>query len=434
MRSRLLLGLLSLAACERVQPPVAPLPFDSFTSGNGGGRIAFVSSRDGNSEIYVVNADGTGLTRLTDDPAVDAYPAWSPDGSRIAFSSTRDGHYNIYVMNADGTGVTQLTTSTGSVRSQAPAWCGTKIAYMSDDYLGSFPDVYVMNDDGSGQTRLTLDNAAFDEFPSWSPTCGQIAFTKDPSGQEQVVVMNADGSGATQLTSGSRNSHPAWSPDGTRIAFTSDRESPGNNTDIYVMNADGTQPTRVTPWSDFHFDFRWYDLPAWSPDGTQIAFQRIFGVAPPGTYVINVDGSGLTRLADGIYYNRAAWTGPSAPPPPPPPPPPPIHIGDLDGSSLRDRSTWSATIEITVQDADLNPVNGAAVTGTWSVGTRSTCTTGDAGSSGTCAVVLAGLKQSVPAVTFTVTAVTLTGYAYDPAANHDVDGNSDGTAITINKR
>ena len=128
-----------------------------------------MSDRDGNSEIYVMNVDGTGLTRLTDDPAVDVYPAWSPDGSRIAFTSTRDGHNNIYVMNADGTGVTQLTTSTGSVGSQAPAWCGTRIAYMSDDFFRSFPDVYVMNDDGSGQTRLTLDNAAFDESPTGPP-------------------------------------------------------------------------------------------------------------------------------------------------------------------------------------------------------------------------------------------------------------------------
>ena len=306
MRSKLLLGLLALAACERVQPPVAPPQFDGSASESGSGRIAFVSNRDGNSEIYVKNADGTGLTRLTDDPAVDVYPAWSPDGSRIAFTSTRDGHYNIYVMNADGSGVTQLTTSTGSVGSQAPAWCGTQIAYMSDDYFDMFPDVYVMNDDGTGQTRLTLDNASFDEFPSWSPDCGKIAFTKDPSGKDQVYVMNADGSGVTQLTNGgiSKNSHPAWSPDGTRIAFSTDRDDVGHSTEIYVMNADGTQQTRVSANSDFHL----YDFPAWSSDAAQLAFQAS-AVATPGIYIMNADGSSVT-LFDDSAVSRPAWFGP----------------------------------------------------------------------------------------------------------------------------
>src|SRR5213083_3084647 len=154
MRSKLLLGLLSLAACERVEPPVAPQHVDPLTSQSSSGLIAFVSNRDGNNEIYVMNADGTGLTRLTNDPASDVYPAWSPDGSRIAFTSTRDGHNNIYIMNADGSGVTQLTTETTSFGSQAPAWCGTRIAYMTDEDYSPYPDVYVVNDDGSGETRL----------------------------------------------------------------------------------------------------------------------------------------------------------------------------------------------------------------------------------------------------------------------------------------
>ncbi|HXI33128.1 MAG TPA: PKD domain-containing protein [Gemmatimonadales bacterium] len=272
------------------------------------GRIAFVSSRDGNAEIYVMNADGSGVTRLTDDPASDFYPTWSPDGSRIAFTSTRDGHNNIYVMNADGSGVTQLTTSTSPFGSQAPAWCGTRIAYMSDDYYEEFPDVYVMNDDGTGQTRLTLDNAAFDEFPSWSPDCTQIAYTTDPSGKEQIVVMNADGSGATQLTSGGINSHfaahPAWSPDGSRIAFMSDRAD-HSLWQIYVMNADGTGQTALTNTNSNE------DFPTWSPDGTQIAFSS--SRVPHGTYIMNADGSGTTYFADGVWASRAAWIGSSAP-------------------------------------------------------------------------------------------------------------------------
>jgi len=109
-----------------------------------------------------------------------------------------------------------------------------------------------------------------------------------------------------------------------------------------------------------------------------------------------------------------------------------MHVGDLDGSASSDRSTWAATVEVTVHDADHNLLNGVTVTGTWSIGGSSaTCTTGDTGS---CTVGQASLQQSVPSVTFTVTAVTMTGQAYDAGANHDVDGSSDGTTITITKR
>jgi Tol biopolymer transport system component len=306
-----LFATLAIAACDRSSSPVAPSSGSrSFAATDQStGRIAFVSARDGNDEIYVINADGTGLTRLTDDPGSDFYPAWSPDGSRIAFTSSRDGHQNIYVMNADGSGVTQLTTSTTAYGSQAPAWCGTKIAYMSDAYIQAFPDVYVMNEDGTGQTRLTIGNATFDQYPTWSPTCAQIAFTQDPGGKDQISVMNADGTGVTTLTAGpGKNTRPAWSPDGTRIAFSSDRDSPINSTDIYVMNADGTQPTRVTVTASFHM----YDFPAWSPDGTQLLFWA--SVAPTrGLYLVNADGSGLTLFSDSAG-NRASWFGAAAPP------------------------------------------------------------------------------------------------------------------------
>ncbi len=84
------------------------------------GQIAFVSRRDGNSEIYVMNADGSGQTNLTNNPASDTFPAWSPDGSRIAFTSDRDGNQEIYVMNADGSGQTPLTNNPETDNS--PVW------------------------------------------------------------------------------------------------------------------------------------------------------------------------------------------------------------------------------------------------------------------------------------------------------------------------
>jgi len=315
-----LTSVVLLAACDRTPAPLAPSvrnPTLTAATHRGSSRIAFVSARDGNEEIYVMNADGSAVTRLTNDTAADFFPAWSPDGSRIAFTSRRDGHNNIYVMNADGTGVTRLTTSTGWFGSQAPAWCGTRIAYMSDDYFGQFPDVYVMNQDGTGRTRLTLDNAAFDEFPSWSPTCAQIAYTTDPNGRDQIVIMNADGSGARQLTSGAtgvRHSHPAWSPDGSRIAFMRDSVGGPLAWQIFVMNADGTGQTLVTQ----PHGYGWDDFPTWSPDGTEIAFAS--NRTPIGTYIMNADGSGATYFTDGDWSwgARAAWFGRGAARPVPP--------------------------------------------------------------------------------------------------------------------
>ena len=110
-----------------------------------------------------------------------------------------------------------------------------------------------------------------------------------------------------------------------------------------------------------------------------------------------------------------------------------IHIGDLDGTAARNGSTWSATVEITVHDADHNLLNGATVVGRWSVvGLNSdTCTSGDLGGNGTCIVLFPSMKRNVASVSFTVVSVTMNGRTYDPSANHDPDGDSNGTTIKV---
>ena len=226
-----------------------------------GQRIAFFSDRDGNLDIYVMNADGSGLARLTYDGANDGVPDWSPDGQRIAFASDRDGNYEIYVMNADGSGLARLTDNDAG--DGVPAWSadGQRIAFYSDrDGNG---EIYVMNADGSGLARLT-DNDAGDGPPAWSPDGQRIAFASDRDGNWEIYVMNADGSGLARLTDNyAGDGVPDWSPDGQRIAFASDRDG---NWKIYVMNADGSGLARLTDNDAIDVS------PDWSPDGQRIAF------------------------------------------------------------------------------------------------------------------------------------------------------------------
>jgi Tol biopolymer transport system component len=268
------------------------------------GQIAFSSNRDGNFEIYVMNADGSGQTRLTDNTEDDNSPSWSADGTKIAFASNRDGNFEIYVMNADGSDQTRLTDN--SALDDAPSWSpdGTKIAFARHGDVPNLQnrEIYVMNADGSDQTRLT-DNSALDDAPSWSPDGTKIAFhSSRATGSPTIFVMNADGSNVTELRPNLEVSHdfdqwPSWSPDGTKIAFFGFTVSGGGeesveHRDIYVMNADdGSDVTKLGVGSS----------PSWSPDGEKIASGRLMGrpLFTVDIFVMNADdGSGQIGLTN----------------------------------------------------------------------------------------------------------------------------------------
>jgi Tol biopolymer transport system component len=270
------------------------------------GEIAFVSSRDGNEEIYVMNADGTNPTRLTTEPRSDVHPAFSPDGkqltfttfdkpavideiymmdakdvdpkdgngdhptnitgnppgtpsfqsvfspdgSRIAFVHNEDAFRNeIYVMNLDGTNLERLTNNTANDSRPVFSPDGTKIAFQrrepdSPDRSKRGNDIYVMNADGTDQTRLTTDRVA-DSNPNFSPDGTKIAFDSARNGNLEIYIMNMDGTDQTRLTTDpNTDEFPAFSPDGNQLTFSSDRDG---NFEIYAMSADGTGiPSRLT--------------------------------------------------------------------------------------------------------------------------------------------------------------------------------------------
>ncbi len=267
LASVVVLGLTPLMVCVDVQA-----------------QITFVSSRDGNPEIYVMDTDGGNQRRLTNNRHDDWSPSWSPDGKRIALVSDRDGHPDvipgwftseIYVMDNDGGNQQKLTNNPSDDRD--PSWSpdGKQIVFQSDrdNDRDHNIEIYVMDADGSNQQNLT-NNPTADYNPSWSPDGKRIAFSSVREGHfrnnfgltEEIYVMDADGGNQRKLTNNRHHDwYPSWSPDSKRIAFMSERDG---NYEIYVMDDDGGNQKNLTnhPEDD--------EAPAW--------FNSPFSVSPTG--------------------------------------------------------------------------------------------------------------------------------------------------------
>jgi TolB protein len=220
-------------------------------------------SRNCCSEIFVMNADGSGLTQITHDQAHDSFPSWSPDGSKIVFSSYQATQYvpgceltkscpqDLYVIGADGTGEHRLTEDPAD--EATPTWSpnGTKIAYVFATQ-GSPGEVWVMNADGTGAHDLVSNEGGLTLFAEWSPDGSRILYLSAPPGRTFAVwVANADGTGAHQLidtNDDTTSTRPVWSPDGTQIAFGN---LVGGELQLWLAGANGSDPHEVADYPSY---------------------------------------------------------------------------------------------------------------------------------------------------------------------------------------
>lgn len=238
------------------------------------GNLIFMSTRDGNFEVYSMDAKGENLKNLTCNKATDYAFSNFKDG-RLLFYSNRDGNDEIYIMEADGKRQQNITNHPSADRIPSLSPDGTKILFISDrDHKNG--DIYVMDIDGKNLKQLT-NNEYFEDGANWSIDGSKIVFTRELKDQKntgdkavgngEIFIMNADGTNQLQLTNRlGFDGGPEFSPDGSKIAFYGKSES--GNSEIFIMDSDGKNVVNLT--EDALEDYS----PSWSPDGKWIAYTK----------------------------------------------------------------------------------------------------------------------------------------------------------------
>ena len=297
-------------------------------------------------EIYSVDpeaGDAAGVTLLTNNNWHDGTPRVSPDGNRVAFESYASGSSEAHVMNVDGSGIRRLSFRAGE--DQDPDWSpdGTRIGWTIG--RGNQFHVLRMNADGTDQRQLTVDPAS-NLRPAHTLDGTKMLYDTDPTGQRDIFRMEDPARGdqgpVTRLTDHPQNDFSAeWSPDNTKIVFYSLRDwrrgQEAANREIYVMNADGSDVTRLTDSPDDP-NTRGVNealdaFPQWSPDGTKIVFHSDRAGGDTEVYTMNADGTDVKRLTNNRGFDgNCDWAVPPRPavvPPPRAPAPPRVGAANV---------------------------------------------------------------------------------------------------------
>lgn len=310
----LVFGLGIVAACSRTVPaPQVPSPSTIASSTPTFVERTKTTPPETRPSTEPPVPTPAGLLRLTNDPALDSYPAWSWDGQRIAMSSDRTGVYEIYVMNPDGSSLVRLTEDDGTVLKDDPTWSpdGRRIAfalhsdltriYAFDVEQAAIEPFEPFESTAEGLPEPLSDYHADVFSPSWSPDGRRIALTMfDSNSVRQVFTLDVRSGDLLQISHGSYDAFgPSWSPDGRWITYTAED---GGNAEIYIIAVDGSDLKRLTdsPARD--------NSPSWSPDGRFIVFHSTRG-GDSDMYAMRIDGSDVLRLDTGGPENSSpAWS------------------------------------------------------------------------------------------------------------------------------
>lgn len=272
------------------------------TRGVADTEIAFVSTRSGAKEIYVMDADGGNVRRATRNRSLNNFPTWAPDGRSIVYTSYREGARPwLYMLVRGGQSPGRILRGlAGDAQLYRGVFhpSGSRLTVVVSQDGAS--ELYLVGLDGGNPRRLT-DNRAIDIAPTWSPDGKRLAFVSDRTGSPQIYMTDERGKSVRRLTfDGNYNTSPQWSPDGRWIAYET---RVNGQFDIWIIDPEGSAnvPLITHPRSD--------ESPSWAPDGRKLVFASTRR-GRSDLYSVDLSGENLRRLTKGEGENTSPSWGP----------------------------------------------------------------------------------------------------------------------------